>query len=201
MYVRDTVRTSFTWDATNVSPQRGDQLTAALPAHFASLGSPRASSLILGGQAVGECELGERTITCALNDAIRGKTNVHGAGYALLKAVQTTAATASDTVVNDVVLKVAELLSGDGAGRLPAGTEYAVNATWTLPDGKTTADCPSCVASPSPLPVTVRAGQVTQPEATFPVGAVIIFAQDLGAVQHRPEPPGAHPSCPPGRSR
>lgn len=371
VYVRDIAKMNFTWDATNANPQPGDQFTIGLPAHFANFEYPKTSYLTFGGTDVGECKVEERTITCTLNEAIRGKTNIRGAGYALLEAVAATDATTSDITVNDVVqvvdnpgggpigvrawepavfykhatplksssdsiewslsfsgniikthlgslpqsitfhdvmgggqaflddpsqvnltlgasadnptrwtvvakadgtkntdfgdysvsyvvqadgsvdftvtgplamnqnyhlkynsrpttanglvqpgfnyentatlvgsnqkatktiaysdsfvitiemkdgfgsFKVAKFLTGDGAGMLPAETEYTVNATWTLPDGKTTADYPGWAAPPNPLPVTVKAGQTTQPEATFPVGTAITFEEDLGAV-------------------
>ena len=93
------------FDATKANPQPGDTFSISMPEPFVNrdAGNSRQEvikPLMVGATRVGDCNIKASLITCTLNDAVRGRTDVLGTLRAQLVADGVTSRTSSTFVIN-----------------------------------------------------------------------------------------------------
>ena len=93
------------FDATKANPQPGDTFSISLPEPFVNrdAGNSRQEvikPLMVGATRVGDCNIKASLITCTLNDAVRGRTDILGTLRAQLVADGVTSRTSSTFVIN-----------------------------------------------------------------------------------------------------
>ena len=93
------------FDATKANPQPGDTFSISMPEPFVNrdAGNSRQEvikPLMVGATRVGDCNIKASLITCTLNDAVRGRTDILGTLRAQLVADGVTSRTSSTFVIN-----------------------------------------------------------------------------------------------------
>ena len=93
------------FDATKANPQPGNTFSISMPEPFVNrdAGNSRQEvikPLMVGATRVGDCNIKASLITCTLNDAVRGRTDVLGTLRAQLVADGVTSRTSSTFVIN-----------------------------------------------------------------------------------------------------
>ena len=93
------------FDATTANPQPGDTFSISMPEPFVNRDAGNSQRevikpLMVGATQIGDCNIKVRLITCTLNDAVRGRTDVLGTLRAQLVADGVTSRTSSTFVIN-----------------------------------------------------------------------------------------------------
>ncbi|MDO4900086.1 DUF5979 domain-containing protein [Actinomyces sp.] len=148
--VDDTLRLSFAWDARNANAKGGDSFSIGLPAEIENREHPLSQPLTVtynGVQTtIGNCVLGQYTITCTFNEELdrlinQGFDGLNGSGSALVTAVQATDSNTIDINANGKVTAVevpgGRIGENTGTGYSPESFRkwaYALNSTSTSVD-------------------------------------------------------------------
>ena len=93
------------FDATAANPRPGDTFSISMPEPFVNRDAGNSQRevikpLMVGATRVGDCNIKARLITCTLNDAVRGRTDILGTLRAQLVADGVTSRTSSTFVIN-----------------------------------------------------------------------------------------------------
>ena len=95
----------ISFDATTANPQPGDTFSISMPEPFVNRDAGNSQRevikpLMVGATQVGDCNIKANLITCTLNDAVRGRTDILGTLRAQLVADGVTSRTSSTFVIN-----------------------------------------------------------------------------------------------------
>ncbi|WP_165444595.1 DUF5979 domain-containing protein, partial [[Pseudopropionibacterium] massiliense] len=95
----------ISFDATTANPQPGDTFSISIPEPFVNRDAGNSQRevikpLMVGATQVGDCNIKASLITCTLNDAVRGRTDILGTLRAQLVAGGVTSRTSSTFVIN-----------------------------------------------------------------------------------------------------
>jgi len=95
----------ISFDATTANPQPGDTFSISMPEPFVNRDAGNSQRevikpLMVGATQVGDCNIKASLITCTLNDAVRGRTDILGTLRAQLVADGVTSRTSSTFVIN-----------------------------------------------------------------------------------------------------
>ncbi|WP_430459254.1 DUF5979 domain-containing protein [Rhodococcus qingshengii] len=107
--VGDSVTVKGTWDASNASPQPGDQFTVQFPNELKLDANPTIALEGADGTVWGTCDLAASTnlMTCVLSDAVADRPDeVKGDFFVYTKAVEYTTSETVDFTINDKVTPV-----------------------------------------------------------------------------------------------
>ena len=93
------------FDATAANPKPGDTFSISMPGPFVNRDAGNSQRevikpLMVGATQVGDCNIKASLITCTLNDAVRGRTDILGTLRAQLVADGVTSRTSSTFVIN-----------------------------------------------------------------------------------------------------
>ncbi|NMM91974.1 peptidase [Rhodococcus sp. SRB_17] len=117
--VGDSVTVKGTWDATNATPQPGDQFTIKFPDELKLQANPKINLVGTDNTLWGTCELVATTnlMTCTLSDAVAERPDeVKGDFFVYTKAVEYTTEENVDFTINGKYDVTHELPGGGGIG-------------------------------------------------------------------------------------